>query len=52
MGTFSTLRAANEARQREWDAENKISLAYRASSYESVRAALTPAPEHNNGEQS
>lgn len=29
--TFTTLRAANIARQKEWDAGNKISLSYRGN---------------------
>ena len=29
--TYATLRAANEARQREWDADSRITLAYRGN---------------------
>jgi NTP pyrophosphatase (non-canonical NTP hydrolase) len=31
MTEYPTLRAANEARQREWDAGNKLTLAYRGN---------------------
>jgi NTP pyrophosphatase (non-canonical NTP hydrolase) len=31
MTTYATLREANEARQREWDADNRITLAYRGN---------------------
>jgi NTP pyrophosphatase (non-canonical NTP hydrolase) len=31
MTTFATLRAANEHRQKQWDAGNKIDLAYRGN---------------------
>lgn len=31
MSTHNTLRAANEARQREWDVGNQISLSYRGN---------------------
>jgi len=31
MTTYQTLRAANEARQIEWDKDNNISLAYRGN---------------------
>lgn len=31
MTTHSTLRAANQARQKEWDAGNQITLAYRGN---------------------
>ena len=31
MGTYSTLREANKARQEEWDPDNKITLSYRGN---------------------
>lgn len=31
MSAHRTLREANEARQREWDADNRISLSYRGN---------------------